>query len=107
MNHINPRFRPIPKTGMQIAPPENSLRLFNKESYGYLRKTLTELSESGINNRTELKVQNIQEQYSEMLNIQSMLSEENTIVPYMSTKPLLGETIDDIKKLRQDTRPRN
>lgn len=104
MNHINPRFRPVPKTGMQIAPPENSLRLFNKESYGYLRKTQSELTASGINNRTELKMHNIKEQYREMLKIQSMLKEESTITPYVSAKPLLSETIDDIKKLRLDTK---
>jgi hypothetical protein len=104
-NHIRRFFPrpPIPTGGMQEVPKENSLRLFNRDSYGYLRKTETGLRDMGIDNRDQLKARNIREQYEETKVLQSILKDESTIEPYITSKSMVAEkTIGVIKKVRSE-----
>lgn len=104
LNHIPPRMSSEAWTKIKAQRRENTFRLFNRKSYGYLKRTETELKGFGINNRTDLKNFNIIEQFKETQVLQQKLKDENSIEPYIKSKSQVKEdVIKKIKKLRAST----
>lgn len=104
LNHIPPRMNSEAWAKIKAQRRENTFRLFNRRSYGYLKKTETELKALSITNRTDLKNFNITEQFKETQVLQQKLKEENTIEHYIKSKSQVNNNvIKKIKKLRANT----
>ncbi len=104
LNHIPLRMPSEAWIKIKMQRRENTLRLFNKRSYGYLKKTETELKQLGLYNRNEIENFNISEQFKETQVLQQKLKEENTIEPYIKSKSQVKEdVIKKIKKIRSNT----
>ncbi|OQX18461.1 MAG: hypothetical protein BWK75_06655 [Candidatus Altiarchaeales archaeon A3] len=102
LNHIPPRMSSETWAKIKQQRTENTFRVFNRDSYGYLKKTETELKNAEINNRDAIKNFNITEQFNESKVLQQKLKEEDSIEPYLKTKSQVNdEVIRKIKKIRK------
>ncbi len=102
LNHIRPRMSSEAWAKIKQQRIENTFRVFNKDSYGYLKKTETELKNVGINNRDARKNFNITEQFNESTVMQQKLKEEGSIELYLKTKSQVNdEVIRKIKQIRK------
>ncbi len=103
LNHIPPRMNSEAWAKIKQQRIENTFRLFNRNSYGYVKKTESELKRSGIQDRNALKNFNITEQVKESKVLQEKINQEHTIEPYLKTKSQVDEdVIKKIKKIRKD-----
>ncbi len=104
LNHIPPRMSSEAWAKIKAQRRKNTFRLFNRNSYGYLKKTEAELKALNIKDRTSLKNFNISEQFKETQILQQKLKEENSIEPYIRSKSQVNDDfIKKIKKLRANT----
>ncbi|AKB51120.1 hypothetical protein MSBRW_1867 [Methanosarcina barkeri str. Wiesmoor] len=102
MNHIPPR---MPSEAWKTQPKnEISYRLFDRNIYGYTKKTNEDLKKMGIsNNHSDVKKFNNTEQCNETLSIRSLLQKESTLKGYLGSKSQVEEkTLSNIKKLHKD-----
>ncbi|MCF2144590.1 MAG: hypothetical protein K9W42_12895 [Candidatus Heimdallarchaeota archaeon] len=98
LNHIPPRLSSEAWKKIKQKRRENTLRLFNRKSYGYEKKTEDELRQLNLPiKREEIKKYNISEQQAEAIVLQEVLREESTIKPYIATKEQVNEKV--IKKI--------
>ncbi len=104
LNHLPPRMSTEVWKRIKENRQENTFRVFNRNTYGYDKKEKEGLSNLGISNREDLKKFNSSEQHKETSVLRKNLTENNTLEPYIRTKPQVDETtIKDIKKLRSET----
>lgn len=102
LNHIPPRMNSEAWAKIKQQRIENTFRMFNRNTYGYVKRTETELKRFGIDNRQALKEFNISEQFNESKILQQKIHEEHTIEPYLKTKSQVNEdVIRKIKKIRK------
>lgn len=104
LNHIPPRMSSEAWAKIKEERRASTFRLFDRNSYGYVKKTDNDLKNLDIYNRTQLNGFNINEQYKESLTLQKKLKETNTIEPYIKTKSQVNDDlINKIKRLRKTT----
>lgn len=109
LKHITPKLPKEQWSKFEAMGKEKPHKLFNSDSYGYMRVKESELFEitgaDSTSNAFEVRRNfNIQEQYREDVKISTILSENSTVDQYLSSKPLVDEkTMDRIKKLKKKT----
>jgi len=104
LNHIPPRMSTEAWEKLKSKRKENMFRLFNSKTYGYERKSNTDLKELEIYNREDLKRLNTLRQYDESVVLKEKLNHDNTLEPYVRTKSQINDSIiNKIKKLRSQT----
>ena len=104
LNHIPPRLSSEAWIKIKQERRENTFRIFNRNSYGYIKKTESELQRMSIMNRDQLKNYNINEQYKESKTLQEKIKENDTIESYIKSKSQMSdEVIKKIKNLRKQT----
>ena len=102
INHLPPRMPSEAWAKIKAMRRENTYRLFNRATYGYVKKTEAELRSMNIRKREELKRFNIIEQHKETQVLQQKLKEEDTVENYIKNKKqVTGDLIKKIKNLRK------
>lgn len=100
-NHIPPRFPSVVWKKIKETRQDNIRRIFNRNSWGYVKKTIDELKALGIHNKETF---NVTAQHSESIVLQKKLMEDSTVEPYLKSKSEVNEKIiNKIKKLRKNT----
>lgn len=108
LNHIQPRMSSDAWDRIKAQRKENTYRIFNRDTYGYTKKSEGELlrlfDTSDKNKLTPYrKKYNVSEQHKETLTLQTKLKEEPTIESYIKSKSQIREDlIKKIKKLRSE-----
>ena len=104
LNHTPLRLPSAAWARIKQERRENTYRLFDRQAYGYIKKTDSELQSMGIMNRDQLKRHNINEQFKESRTLQKKLKDNDTILPYVESKSQMNEdVIKKIKKLKKQT----
>jgi len=104
LNHVPPRMPTAAWAKIKKERRPSTFRLFDRNSYGYCKKTLDDLKSLGISKREQMNIYNINEQYNETITIKERLSEKNTIEPYIRTKSqITDDIIKKIKKVKSET----
>lgn len=104
LNHVPLRMPTEQWNKIKAQRKPNTFRVFNKETYGYLRISEPDARKIRISSRKDMKGFNIQEQYNESSVLVKKIRENTSITPYISDKKEVDENIlKKIKKLRKNT----
>ncbi len=108
LNHVRQIIPPEAGQKIKKERRENTYRLFNKQTYGYVKKKESDLKLIGINNRNDLKKNNISQQYDETLHLQRILNEDNTLKMHMERKSQIDDKmINKMVKLKKEINSSN
>ncbi len=107
LNHVGPRLSSDAWKRIKENRRPNTYRIFDRNSYGYIKKTEIELIRAFGAGKGNLslfrKRHNIIEQHKETLLIQKKLSESATLETFLESKSLVDEKIiKNIKNIRSE-----
>jgi len=108
LNHVRPNMPSETWKKIKKDRKENTYRLFNKQTYGYVKKKESDLKLIGINSRNDLKKNNIIQQYDETLHLQRILNEDNTLKMHIERKSQINDKmLNNMVKLKKEINSSN